>query len=118
MAGVESKSMEAPDELRTPEKTNIAVVNVGGAEVGRFTFQPGWRWSECIKPVVGGDRCQASHLGYAISGHMHIEHEDGTMADIAPGDAYLITPGHEAWVVGDEPFVGLEFKSAGEYAKA
>jgi hypothetical protein len=117
MAGVESKSLDSPEEVRTPEKTNVDVVTVGGTEVGRFTFEPGWRWSECIKPVVGTDSCQAAHLGYAVSGRIHIEHEDGTTADIGPGDAYVITPGHDAWVVGDEQFVGIEFKSAGEYAK-
>ena len=117
MAGVESKSLDSPEEVRTPEKTNVDVVTVGGTEVGRFTFEPGWRWSECIKPVVGTDSCQAAHLGYAVSGRIHIEHEDGTTAEISPGDAYVITPGHDAWVVGDEQFVGIEFKSAGEYAK-
>ena len=117
MAGVESKSLDSPEEVRTPEKTNVDVVTVGGTEVGRFTFEPGWRWSECIKPVVGTDSCQAAHLGYAVSGRIHIEHEDGTTAEIGPGDAYVITPGHDAWVVGDEQFVGIEFKSAGEYAK-
>jgi hypothetical protein len=118
MAGVENKSMDSPDEVRTPQKTNVEVVSVGGTEVGRFTFEPGWRWSECIKPVVGTDSCQMEHLGYALSGRIHIEHEDGTTSDIGAGDAYLIRPGHDAWVVGDEPFVGVEFKSAGEYAKS
>jgi hypothetical protein len=117
MAGVESKSMDSPEEVRTPEKTNVELVNVGGTEVGRFTFEPGWRWSECIKPIVGTESCQMEHLGYAVSGRMHIEHEDGTSTDIGSGEAYLIKPGHEAWVVGDEPFVTVEFKSAGEYAK-
>ena len=118
MAGVESKSMDAPDEVRSPDKTRVDVVKLGGNEVGRLTLQPGWRWSECIKPVVGGDRCQADHLGYAVSGRMHIEHDDGTTAEIGPGEAYVIAPGHDAWVLGDEPFVGLEFKSAAEYAKS
>jgi len=118
VAGVESKSLDAPDEVRTPEKTTVDVVKVGSTEVGRFTFQPGWRWSECIKPVVGTDSCQAEHLGYAVSGRIQIEHEDGTSVEIGPGEAYLISPGHEAWVVGDEPFVAVEFKSAAEYAKA
>jgi hypothetical protein len=118
MAGIESKSLDAPDEVRTPEKTKIDVVRVGGGEVGRFTFQPGWKWSECIKPVVGTDSCQAEHLGYAVSGRLHTTHEDGTAVDIGPGDAYHIAPGHDAWVVGDEPFVGVEFKSAAEYAKS
>ena len=100
MAGVEAKSMGSPDEVRTPDKTKVDVVTVAGNEVGRFTFQPGWRWSECIKPLVGADSCQG-----------------GTTADIGPGDAYVITPGHQAWFVGDEEFVGVEFKSAAEYAK-
>jgi hypothetical protein len=117
MAGVESRDFGQPDEVRKPEKTTVDVVTVGDTEVGRFTFEPGWKWSECIKPVVGTDSCQVEHLGYAVSGRIHIAHDDGTELDIAPGEAYLIAPGHEAWVVGDEPFVGVEFKSAGEYAK-
>jgi hypothetical protein len=116
MAGVESKSLDAPEEVRSPDKTTIDLVTVGSTEVGRFTFEPGWRWSECIKPVVETDSCQAEHLGYAVSGRIHIEHEDGSSADIGPGDAYHIAPGHDAWVVGDETFVGVEFKSAAEYA--
>jgi hypothetical protein len=117
MAGVESKSMDAPEEVRTPDKTIVEIVSVGGNEVGRFTFQPGWRWSECIKPVVGTDSCQLEHLGFGVSGNLTVAHEDGSEIHIGPGDAYVITPGHDAWVVGDEPFVGVEFKSAGDYAK-
>ena len=116
MAGVEAKNLESPDEVRRPDKTEINVVHVGTTEVGRFTFQPGWKWSECIKPVVGTDSCQAEHLGYVVSGTIHVAHEDGTAVDLGPGDAYRIAPGHDAWVVGDEPFVGMEFKSAAEYA--
>jgi hypothetical protein len=117
VAGVESKSMDAPDERRTPTKTNIDVVTVGDTEVGRFTFEPGWKWSECIKPVAKTDSCQATHLGYAVSGRIHIAHDDGSEADVGPGDAYVIAPGHDAWVLGDEPFIGVEFKSAATYAK-
>ncbi|MDX6689745.1 MAG: hypothetical protein QOG15_1202 [Solirubrobacteraceae bacterium] len=117
MATVEAKSMDEPDETRTPQLTTVDVVNLEGVEVGRFTFAPGWKWSECIKPVVGTESCQAEHLGYAVSGRIHIAHEDGTEVDIAPGDAYQIAPGHDAWVIGDEPFVGVEFKSAATYAK-
>src|SRR5207248_3167869 len=95
VAGIESKNLDAPDEVRTPEKTTINIVKVGGNEVGRFTFQPGWRWSECIKPVAGTENCQAEHLGYAVSGRIQIEHSDGTSLEIGPGDAYLIEPGHD-----------------------
>lgn len=117
MTGLESRNLDAPDETRTPEKTRIDVVQLGGTEVGRFTFEPGWKWSECVKPVVGTDSCQAEHLGYVVSGRLHIAHDSGTEADLGPGDAYLIAPGHDAWVLGDEPFIGVEFSSAAEFAK-
>jgi hypothetical protein len=118
MAGVESKSVNTPEETRTPDKTRVDVVHVGDAEVGRFTFQPGWRWSECIKPVVKTDSCEAEHLGYLISGRLRIKHDDGTEIDLAPGDAYVIRPGHDGWVVGNEPAVAVEFRSAGTFARS
>ncbi len=120
MSSIEAKAMDRPDESRTPEKTNVSVVHLGGASVARLTAQPGWRWSECIKPVVGTEKCQAAHLGYVVSGRIHIASTDGTEADLGPGDAYRIEPGHDAWVLGDEPFVALEFesKTAATYAKS
>ncbi|MFN2594851.1 MAG: cupin domain-containing protein [Actinomycetota bacterium] len=120
MAGIETKSFESPDETRTPDKTTLAIVNLGGVAASRMTAQPGWRWSECIKPVVGTDSCQAHHVGVVQSGQLHIEHEDGSKVDIGAGDAYVIEPGHDAWVVGDEPFVGFEFdsKTAQDYASS
>jgi hypothetical protein len=118
VAGVERGSFDAPDETRTPDKTKIEIVKLGGTTAARVTFQPGWRWSECIKPVVGTDSCQARHVGTAVSGRLHIAHEDGSEGDAGPGDAYVIEPGHDAWVVGEEPFVGFEFesKTAADYA--
>lgn len=112
MASVETKTLDKPDESRTPDKTTIDVVTLGDATVARATLQPGWKWSDCIKPVAGTESCQATHLGYVISGHIHIMHNDGTEVDLDPGDAYRVEPGHDAWVVGDEPFVALEFESA------
>ena len=119
MASIETKSMDRPDESRTPDKTSVGVVHLGDATVGRFTLQPGWRWSDCIKPVAGTDSCQAAHLGYVVSGTIHIAANDGAEADLSAGDAYRLEPGHDAWVVGDEPFVALEFesKTAETYAK-
>ena len=108
---ISSKSFEEPDERRTPDKTDMAVVKLPGASVARITFQPGWRWSECIRPVVGGQSCQVRHVGTLLSGEMEVVHDDGTKARLAPGSAYVIEPGHDAWVVGDEPAVGLEFES-------
>lgn len=118
MAGVETGNFDAPDEKRTPDKTELSLVNLGGVAAGRLIAQPGWKWSDCIKPVVGTESCEAHHIGYAQSGHMHVVHNDGTEADIEAGDAYVIEPGHDAWVVGDEPFVALEFdsKTAKDYA--
>jgi mannose-6-phosphate isomerase-like protein (cupin superfamily) len=119
VAGVETRDFDSPDETRTPDKTQVDVVRMGGATVGRFAFEPGWRWSECVKPVAGTDSCQARHVGVVQSGRLAIKHEDGTEVEIGPGDAYVIEPGHDAWVVGDEGFVGFEFESraAEEYAK-
>jgi hypothetical protein len=117
MAGVESKSFAEADETRTPAKTRVDVVRVGDSEVGRFTFEPGWKWSECIKPVAGTERCQNDHVGYLESGRLVVAHEDGSEVEIKSGEAYRIAPGHDAWVVGDQAVVTYEFKSADSYAK-
>jgi hypothetical protein len=119
MASIETKNMDRPDELRTPEKTSVNVVHLGDATVARLTLQPGWRWSDCIKPIVGTESCQAAHLGFVVSGKIHIASTDGTEADISAGDTYRLDPGHDAWVVGNEPLVALEFesKTAETYAK-
>lgn len=112
-----SKSMESPDERRTPAKSTIDVTHLEGYTLGRFTFQPGWRWSECIKPVVGTTSCQNHHLGYCVSGRLTVRLDDGTEKQFRPGDVYAIPPGHDGWVDGNEPFVGLEIMSAEEYAR-
>ena len=119
MAGVVKKNFESPDETRTPDKTMIEIVKLGGTNVARVTFQPGWKWSECIKPVAGTDSCQARHVGTVVSGRIHVVHEDGTEVDAGPGAAYVIEPGHDAWVLGDEPYVAFEFepKTVADYAK-
>jgi hypothetical protein len=119
MAGVEVRAFDAPDETRAPDKTKIDVVRMGGTTVARMTFDPGWRWSECVKPVAGTESCQARHLGVLQSGRMHVVHEDGTEQEISPGEAYVIEPGHDAWAVGDEGIVAFEFepKAAEEFGR-
>ena len=119
MAGMTVRSFESPDEVRSPDKTKVEVVDLDGTKAARVTFQPGWRWSECIKPVAGTDSCQAHHVGVVVSGRIHVVHDDGTEADAGPGDAYVINPGHDAWVLGDDAVVGYEFDSsaAKTYAK-
>ncbi len=110
MASIQSKPLDQPDETRPIEKGKVEVVELEGGTVMRTTFEPGWRWSECVKPVVGGDSCQVDHFGYCISGRMHVRMDDGEEMDVGPGDAIRIPPGHDAWVDGDEPYVGVDFK--------
>jgi hypothetical protein len=117
VAGVDIRDFSSPDETRAPDKTTVELVNLAGGQIGRYTFQPGWRWSECIKPVAGTDTCQVEHVGYVVSGHLHVTHDDGSEGDVKPGDVYRIAPGHDAWVVGDEPLVSVEFQGAATYAK-
>ena len=120
MTSIDVRRMDAPDETRTPDRTTLEVVALGDANLARMTLQPGWRWSECIKPIAGTDSCQAAHLGYLVAGRLHVVADDGTEADLVPGSAYRIIPGHDAWVVGDEAVVGLEFesKTAETYGRA
>lgn len=114
---LETKSHDKPDEVRTPDKTRVEVVRLEGYTLGRFIFQPGWRWSQCVKPVVHTDSCQVGHVGYAVSGRITVRMNDGAQTTILPGMSYTIPPGHDAWVEGDEPFVGIEVMSAEVYAK-
>jgi quercetin dioxygenase-like cupin family protein len=118
MATLQRKSVDQPDETRPVDKGVVEVVEIGGTTMMRTTFQPGWRWSECVKPIVGGDSCQVNHVGYCVSGTLHVQMEDGEELDISAGDASHIPPGHDAWVVGDEPYVALDFVGAEGYAKA
>ena len=118
MAGIDSKNFDEPDERRTPDKTRVDVVRLGDTEVGRFTFQPGWRWSECIKPVVGTESCQVEHIGYVVAGTLHVDHDDGATSDVTAGSVYRIAPGHDAHVVGDAPVVVVEFQGAATYARS
>jgi hypothetical protein len=119
MAGVQTLDFDSPDETRTPEKTRVDVVRSGDTTAARLTFEPGWKWSECVKPVAGTDSCQLRHVGVVGAGRLAVKHEDGTELEFAAGNAYVIEPGHDAWVVGDEAFVGYEFesKAAEQYAQ-
>jgi len=117
MAGITTKSFSSPDETRTPANATVEVVRLGGVSAARLTFQPGWRWSHDVAPVVGTESCQARHVGAVQAGTLHVVHEDGTEVEIGTGEAYVIEPGHDGWVVGDERVVVLEFESADSYAK-
>lgn len=117
LLAAESKSFITPDETRTFPKGRLDVINVGGTTVGRAEFQPGWKWSESIKPIAKTDSCQSSHLAYVISGAMIAVMDDGTRLVFRPGDAMALPPGHDAWVDGSEPCVLVDFTGFEEYAK-
>jgi hypothetical protein len=107
------KNIETPDERRTFEHASLSVVNLPSITISRCVYQPGWKWSNDIKPVVGTDACQANHTGYIISGRLHACMDDGRDYDFGPGDAHVLSAGHDAWVVGDEPCVALDLAFTG-----
>ena len=113
----EVKSHSTPDEVRTPSKTRVEVVGLEGYTLGRIVLDPGWRWSECVKPVVKTELCQVSHVGHCLSGRIVVKMKDGTEKTISAGESYTIPPGHDAWNAGSEKFVGLEVLSADVFAK-
>ena len=119
MAGVEKRDFDSPDETRTPDKTRVDVVRLGGTTAARFTMEPGWRWSECVKPVAGTDSCQHRHVGVVQTGRMRVTHDDGTVLELGPGEAYVIEPGHDAEILDDQGFVAFEFeaRAAEDYAR-
>ena len=117
-ATLEVKSFDAPDETRPFEgKGRADVITIAGQTVGRGTFEPGWRWSENVKPIAGTDSCEVSHLGYVVSGKMKVVMDDGSEGTVEPGDVVAIAPGHDAEVIGDEACVLLDFGEFGDYAK-
>jgi mannose-6-phosphate isomerase-like protein (cupin superfamily) len=108
----EAKNLDTPDDKRSFDHGQIGFVNLPGATIGRATFAPGWRWSTDVKPTAGTDSCQVAHTAYVLSGRMRVRMDDGTELDLGPGDAHVVGPGHDAWVVGDEPLVTIDFADA------
>jgi hypothetical protein len=118
MSGLEQKSFDAPDEERPFADKGVAqIIEIGGSSVLRGRFEPGWRWSEHLRPVVGTDSCESPHFLYVISGRMHVRMNDGTEGEVGPGDVARIEPGHDAWVVGDETCVAVDFGASPAYAQ-
>jgi len=107
-----------PDEIRTFPKGKAELVNIGGGVVGRLTLEPGWKWSECVKPIAGTQLCEAPHFQYHVSGRIHIVMGDGTEFEAGPGMISRLPSGHDAWVVGDEPVVLVDWSGAVNYAKS
>lgn len=119
MAGLVRKSLDAPEETRPfPEDSGqLELINVEGGAVGRATFQPGWQWSKHIKPIAGTESCQSAHMGYCVAGRMKVVMDDGEEAEFGPGDFMVAPPGHDAWIVGDEACVLIDWAGMDNYAK-
>lgn len=113
----ELKTFDLPEEVRAFDKGKVELVKVAGATIGRATFEPGWKWSTCVKPIAKTDSCQAAHFGYQVSGTMTTRMDDGTEKTSKAGDVLNIPPGHDAWVVGKEPVVIVDFQGMVDYAK-
>jgi hypothetical protein len=108
-----NRNFDRPDDTKDHSgKGKMELVNVGSVTAGKGVFQPGWKWSNDAKPVMGGDSCQASHAGYVVSGRMKIVMNDGAECEVGPGEIMVASPGHDAWVVGDEPCVLIDFGSS------
>jgi hypothetical protein len=105
----EGKNLDTPDEKRSFDNGELHLVHLTGATIARASFRPGWRWSTDVKPLVGTDSCQGHHVAYVVSGRLHVRMDDGVELEFGPGDAHVVAAGHDAWVVGDEPCVTVDF---------
>ncbi|GAA3920663.1 cupin domain-containing protein [Streptomyces gulbargensis] len=118
MTGIVRKSFDSADETRPFEdgKGRLDLLTTDRGPIGRATFEPGWRWSQHVKPIAGTDSCEAAHFGYIVSGRLKVVMDDGEESEIGPGDLMQVAPGHDAWVLGDEPCVALDWVGFGDYA--
>jgi hypothetical protein len=108
---VHSKRFDSPDETRPFGKGKAEVVSVGGVKIGRTQHPAGWKWSQDIKPMAKTDRCEAQHVGYVVQGRLKVQGRDGSEGEISAGEAFVIPPGHDAWTVGNETVILLDFKA-------
>jgi hypothetical protein len=113
---IEIKRFDDPTETRTFEKGTFELLMIGGMSIGRASYEPGWRWSEHVGPTVGAELCVVEHVGMVVSGRAAVRMADGTELVMEPGDVFAIPPGHDSWVVGDEPYVSLHLLGASDYA--
>jgi len=111
------KRFEHPDETRVFEKGKFELVQLGGMTIGRATYEPGWKWSEHVGKATGASRCYVEHVGMVLAGCATAAMEDGRVIELRVGDVFYVPPGHDSWVVGNEPYVSLHFMGAGDYAR-
>jgi hypothetical protein len=114
----EHRSFDSPDERRDFPNGHADIVRVGDSEIGRLVLEPGWRWSNDVKPIAGTESCEAPHMQFHVSGRLAIRMDDGTELVAGPGDVTSLPSGHDAWVVGDEPVITIDWYGASTYAKA
>lgn len=117
-AMAEQKAFTRPDEVREFPNGRVALVDIGGGNVGRLELQPGWRWSKDVKPIARTHSCEAPHFQYHVSGRLGVKMDDGTELIAGPGEVTALPSGHDAWVVGDEPVVVIDWCGASNYAKS
>ena len=117
MPKAEHRDLRSPDETRTFEKGKLELVTMGGGTVGRLTLEPGWRWSLHVKPIAGTEWCEAPHFQYHVSGRLHIAMSDGSEFEAGPGEITALPSGHDAWVVGNEQVVIVDWWGATNYAR-
>jgi mannose-6-phosphate isomerase-like protein (cupin superfamily) len=117
MSEMQKRNMSKPDDTRSFEHGEVNVVEMEGVTFGHATLQPGWKWSTCVKPIAKTESCQAPHLQYHIAGRLRIRMDDGSEEEFGPGDLSHIPPGHDAWVVGNEPVVVLDISGMAKFAK-
>ena len=111
------KRFDAPDEVRVFEKGRFEVLTLGPMAIGRAAYAPGWKWSQHVGPTAGTPLCEVEHVGLVISGRAAVRMRDGSERILAAGDAFYVAPGHDSWVVGDEPYVSLHLMGAAAYAR-
>jgi hypothetical protein len=116
METIKKKNLDSPEEKREFIKGQIELVTIGDITFGRGTFQPGWKWSESVKPIAKTESCLAAHTQYHISGRLHVRMDDGTEMEYGPGDVGVVPPGHDAWVVGNEPVIVIDITGFTHYA--
>ena len=117
MARFQHKRVDHPNEVRPYPLGRNEIFEMDDFVVGRMVHEPGWRWSRHVRPIAGTDRCMYHHLGYCVSGRLHIELEDGTEGEISAEEMFELPPGHDAWVIGDEPWIAIDFRGARSYAR-
>ncbi len=118
VARLQKRNLSQPDEVRPVGRGRLEVVALGDSVLGRISYEPGWRWSEDVRPIVKTELCEVHHVGYVVSGQLHTEMRDGSVMEVRAGDVFEFPPGHDAWVIGDEPWVSIDWAGRRYFGQA